>query len=65
MSMWDELVEALSDRYRVLRYDARGHGGSAAPAAITRLICLSPMPSAFWTRLAWSNATSLAFQWAA
>jgi 3-oxoadipate enol-lactonase len=32
ISMWDELVEALSDRYRVLRYDARGHGGSAAPA---------------------------------
>ena len=32
MSMWDELTEALSDRYRVLRYDARGHGESAAPA---------------------------------
>jgi 3-oxoadipate enol-lactonase len=29
--MWDELTEALKDRYRVLRYDARGHGGSAAP----------------------------------
>ncbi len=26
LSMWDELTEALSDRYRVLRYDARGHG---------------------------------------
>ena len=31
MSMWDELAETLSDRYRVLRYDARGHGESAAP----------------------------------
>jgi 3-oxoadipate enol-lactonase len=30
MTMWDELTEALKDRYRVLRYDARGHGGSAA-----------------------------------
>ena len=30
MSMWDELAEALSDRYRVLRYDARGHGELAA-----------------------------------
>ncbi|HUZ75373.1 MAG TPA: alpha/beta fold hydrolase [Stellaceae bacterium] len=30
MSMWDELTDALKDRYRVLRYDARGHGGSAA-----------------------------------
>jgi 3-oxoadipate enol-lactonase len=32
LSMWDELTEALKDRYRVLRYDARGHGASAAPA---------------------------------
>lgn len=31
LSMWDELTEALKDRYRVLRYDARGHGASAAP----------------------------------
>ena len=31
LTMWDELTEALKDRYRVLRYDARGHGGSAAP----------------------------------
>jgi len=30
LTMWDELVEALKDRYRVLRYDARGHGGSPA-----------------------------------
>src|SRR5215469_8839931 len=25
LSMWDELADALSDRFRVLRYDARGH----------------------------------------
>lgn len=30
ISMWDELTDALKDRYRVLRYDARGHGGTAA-----------------------------------
>ena len=30
LGMWDELSDALKDRYRVLRYDARGHGGSAA-----------------------------------
>jgi 3-oxoadipate enol-lactonase len=32
LSMWDELTDALKGRYRVLRYDARGHGASAAPA---------------------------------
>ena len=31
LTMWDELTGALKDRYRVLRYDARGHGASAAP----------------------------------
>jgi 3-oxoadipate enol-lactonase len=28
--MWDLQVEALIKRYRVLRYDTRGHGGTAA-----------------------------------
>jgi 3-oxoadipate enol-lactonase len=28
--MWDGLAAALTARYRVLRYDARGHGGSPA-----------------------------------
>ncbi len=31
LTMWDELTDALKERYRVLRYDARGHGASAAP----------------------------------
>jgi 3-oxoadipate enol-lactonase len=30
LGMWDELADGLKERYRVLRYDARGHGGSAA-----------------------------------
>jgi 3-oxoadipate enol-lactonase len=30
-AMWDEPAAALSDRFRILRYDARGHGGSPAP----------------------------------
>jgi 3-oxoadipate enol-lactonase len=32
LSMWDEQVRALRDRYRVLRYDTRGHGQTGAPA---------------------------------
>ena len=31
LSMWDDQVGALRHRYRVLRYDQRGHGLSAAP----------------------------------
>lgn len=30
-SMWDELAAALRDGHTVLRYDARGHGGTSAP----------------------------------
>ena len=32
LAMWDEQVAALRGRYRVLRYDTRGHGQSSAPA---------------------------------
>lgn len=32
LSMWDALAEDLAPDYRVVRYDHRGHGGSAAPA---------------------------------
>ena len=31
LSMWDEQAAALSDRFRVLRYDHRGHGLTDAP----------------------------------
>jgi 3-oxoadipate enol-lactonase len=31
LHMWDPQLAALEDRFRVLRYDTRGHGGSDAP----------------------------------
>ena len=31
-AMWKPQVAALEGSFRVLRYDTRGHGGSAAPA---------------------------------
>ena len=32
MSMWDEQMELLKPKFKVLRFDTRGHGGSSAPA---------------------------------
>jgi 3-oxoadipate enol-lactonase len=32
LSMWDEQARALKGRYRILRYDTRGHGQTGAPA---------------------------------
>ena len=29
--MWDPQIAAFKDRYRILAYDMRGHGASAAP----------------------------------
>jgi 3-oxoadipate enol-lactonase len=41
LSMWDEQVRALKGRYRVLRFDTRGHGQSGAPAGAYSLEQLS------------------------
>jgi 3-oxoadipate enol-lactonase len=36
LSMWDPQVQALTSRFRVLRYDSRGHGGTTvAPGPYT------------------------------
>jgi 3-oxoadipate enol-lactonase len=34
LSVWDNQMDALRERYRVLRYDQRGHGASGIPASI-------------------------------
>ncbi|MGZ8230472.1 MAG: 3-oxoadipate enol-lactonase [Burkholderiales bacterium] len=31
LTMWDDQAKLLSSRFKVLRYDTRGHGGSSAP----------------------------------
>jgi (E)-2-((N-methylformamido)methylene)succinate hydrolase len=37
LEMWDAVVERLGCRYRILRYDMLGHGGSAKPPGPYRL----------------------------
>lgn len=37
LSMWDDQVRLLEDRFRVLRYDTRGHGGSEPPTGACTL----------------------------
>ena len=37
LSMWDSQLDALKSRFRILRYDSRGHGGSDVPAGPYRL----------------------------
>lgn len=41
LTMWDPQLAALTARYRVLRYDTRGHGGTAAPAGAYSLELLA------------------------
>jgi len=40
-SMWEPQIAALRERYRVLRYDTRGHGGTDAPAGAYSLDLLA------------------------
>jgi len=41
LSMWDPQAKALATRYRVLRYDTRGHGGTDAPSGAYSLTQLA------------------------
>jgi 3-oxoadipate enol-lactonase len=41
LSMWEPQMKALTARYRVLRYDTRGHGGTDAPAGAYTLTQLA------------------------
>ena len=41
LSVWDPQVAAFGDRYRILRYDQRGHGGTDVPSGRTSITQLS------------------------
>jgi pimeloyl-ACP methyl ester carboxylesterase len=58
LSMWDPQMKALTARYRVLRYDTRGHGGTEAPAAAYTLDQLADRTaSRRLRRRAWSRSS--------
>lgn len=50
-TMWDPQMAALTERYRVLRYDTRGHGASAAPAGPYTMAMLGEDAAALMTAL--------------
>ncbi len=41
LTVWDLQVAAFSDRYRILRYDQRGHGGTDVPSSGTTIAQLA------------------------
>lgn len=50
-SLWDGQVAQLADRYRILRYNARGHDGTTAPPGPYTLEDLAGDVVALWDRL--------------
>lgn len=50
-SMWEPQMPALSDAYRVLRFDTRGHGASDAPAGEYSLDQLADDVIGLWDKL--------------
>ncbi|HEY3692537.1 MAG: 3-oxoadipate enol-lactonase [Pseudonocardiales bacterium] len=56
LEIWDPLVEALSERFRVLRYDHRGHGRSPAPGGSFSIVDLAVDAVALLDRLSIERA---------
>jgi 3-oxoadipate enol-lactonase len=51
LTLWDEQVALLAGRYRILRYDQRGHGGSEATAGPYSFAMLMADVIALWDAL--------------
>ncbi|MGH3783025.1 MAG: alpha/beta fold hydrolase [Pseudonocardiaceae bacterium] len=56
LEIWDPLVEALSKRFRVLRYDHRGHGRSPVPGGTFSIVDLAVDAVALLDRLSIERA---------
>jgi 3-oxoadipate enol-lactonase len=62
MAMWDEQASALKNKFRVLRYDQRGHGETEAPAgryAFDTLLDALSIKKAHFAGLSMGGATAL------
>ena len=69
LSMWDEQAERLKDKFRVLRYDQRGHGQTDAPpgrytfdlliADVIALMDALAVPRAHWCGVSMGGATGM------
>jgi 3-oxoadipate enol-lactonase len=56
LSLWDEQAARLHDRFRVLRYDARGHGGTEATQGVYDFDLLAGDVVALWDALGISHS---------
>ncbi len=61
VSMWDPQIGALAERYRVLRYDTRGHGRSEAGEAPCTLELLADDAAQLMDHLGIARATWVGF----
>ena len=57
LSLWDAQVAAFGDRFRILRYDQRGHGGTPVPATPATIGRLAEDVAALMTHFGLSGAT--------
>ena len=65
LSMWEPQMPVLTSRYRVLRYDTRGHGGTDATAGPYSLDELTEDVRALLQALGITGRTSSGCRWVA
>ena len=63
LEMWDDNIAALTDRYRVIRYDARGHGQSQVTEGPYSIALLAQDLVGLMDMLNINQAHLLAFLW--
>jgi 3-oxoadipate enol-lactonase len=56
LTIWDPQVTAFAGRYRILRYDQRGHGGTDVPSKPATIVQLAEDASALMTHFGVTDA---------